>query len=110
MPISSEISLVDRLTGLESAYRGLADAVAFDERLADTREYVTNQIAEIILSDELAAEIEGLPERMSRAPAGQTVNELCCDVFGSEDWSCDWTTHRQWLGDAIVAASQMQLT
>lgn len=101
----SETSLVEKLTALESAYRGLTDATTFDERLADTRNYVVDQIARVILSDELETEIDDLTDRYSRGIAGQTVNELCCDVFGSDDWHCGWREHRQWLGDAIVAAS-----
>jgi hypothetical protein len=106
MTTPSDISLVDRLTGLERAYHGLTDTITFDEQLANTRKYVADQIAEIILSDEIATEIQGIPDRVERAVAGQTINEICCEVFGSEDWNRGWEKHRQWLGDAIIAASQ----
>lgn len=103
----NELILIDKLAGLERAYHGLtlALAAAFDERLADTRHYVADQIAKVILSDELEAEIDGITNSGTRGIAGQTVNEICCDVFGSDDWQCGWREHRQWLGDAIVAAS-----
>lgn len=106
MDESNDYSPVDRLAGLGSAYHGLVEAVAFDERLADVREYLIDQIAKLILSEELAQEIKNLTGR-PKATASQTVNELCNDVFENPHWTCSWADNRQWLGDAIIVASQL---
>ncbi len=103
----TRLNLIEQLTGYESAYRGLADVVEFDLQLAQSRGYVINQIAELILSDELAAEIEAMSQGMPRALAGQTVNEICNEVFGSTNYNCSWTENRKWLGDAIIVAASL---
>ncbi len=86
---SETITFVDKLLSLEKAYHGLTGVARFDKNMASCRDNVKLQLAELILSDELEAEINTIKDKsMEKALAGQTVNEICNDVFGSEDYKC----------------------
>jgi hypothetical protein len=102
-----EASLVEQLQGLERAFHGLSRGARFDETLADCQTYVKDRLAAIILSDELKIQIDGLELSRDRALVTQQINEMTNHVFERPDYCHDWEQNRQWLGDAIILASQL---
>jgi hypothetical protein len=106
MPIPEEVSLVDQIKGLETAYLGLDAAASFDTEVKACKEHTKKRLAEIILSDELDTEIATITSKMEHAVTTQMIYEICNDIFGYPSYTSSWEESKQWLGDAIMVALQ----